>query len=81
MRIASAPAALELYAEVFEANHALDKLEGFASFYGADFYGLPRNTQKITLVKKPQSIPIELPLGDATIVPLRAGETIAWSLK
>ncbi len=73
--------ALGLYAEAFESVGKLDKLEGFASFYGPDFYGLPRNTQKITLVKKPQSIPIELPLGDATIVPLRAGETIAWSLK
>ena len=72
--------ALGLYAEAFEGVGKLDKLEGFASFFGPDFYSLPRNTQKITLVKQSQSIPTELPLGDATIVPLRAGETIAWNL-
>jgi len=72
--------ALGLYAEAFESVGKLDQLEGFASFFGADFYALPRNSKKITLVKQAQSIPIELPLGDATIVPLRAGETIAWSL-
>ena len=72
--------ALGLYAEAFESVGKLDKLEGFASFYGPDFYLLPRNTKKITLVKQAQSIPAELPLGDATIVPLRAGETIAWTL-
>ena len=72
--------ALGLYAEAFESVDKLDKLEGFASFYGPDFYSLPRNTKSITLVKQAQSIPAELPLGDATIVPLRAGETIAWTL-
>lgn len=72
--------ALGLYAEAFESVGKLDKLEGFASFFGPDFYSLPRNTRKITLVKQAQNIPAELPLGDATIVPLRAGETIAWSL-
>ncbi|QWE02358.1 dihydroorotase [Polynucleobacter sp. JS-JIR-II-b4] len=72
--------ALGLYAEAFESVGKLDKLEGFASFFGPDFYSLPRNSKKITLVKQAQSIPAELPLGDATIVPLRAGETIAWSL-
>jgi dihydroorotase len=72
--------ALGLYAEAFESVAKLDQLEGFASFFGPDFYSLPRNTQKITLVKQAQSIPKELPLGDATIVPLRAGETIAWTL-
>jgi dihydroorotase len=72
--------ALGLYAEAFESVAKLDKLEGFASFFGPDFYSLPRNTQKITLVKQAQSIPKELPLGDDTIVPLRAGETIAWTL-
>jgi dihydroorotase len=72
--------ALGLYAEAFESVGKLDALEGFASFFGPDFYSLPRNSQKITLVKTAQSIPNELPLGDATIVPLRAGETIAWSL-
>jgi dihydroorotase len=72
--------ALGLYAEVFESVGKLEKLEGFASFYGPDFYSLQRNTKKITLVKQAQSIPAELPLGDDTIVPLRAGETIAWAL-
>jgi dihydroorotase len=72
--------ALGLYAEAFESIGKLDKLEGFASFFGPDFYLLPRNTQKVTLVKQPQNIPAALPLGDDTIVPLRAGETIAWTL-
>lgn len=72
--------ALGLYAEAFESVGKLDKLEGFASFFGPDFYLLPRNTQKVTLVKQTQNIPAELPLGDETIVPLRAGETIAWTL-
>jgi len=72
--------ALGLYSEAFESVNQLEKLEGFASFFGPDFYSLPRNSKKITLKKQAQSIPQELPLGDATIVPLRAGETIAWSL-
>jgi dihydroorotase len=72
--------ALGLYAEAFESVGKLDKLEGFASLFGPDFYALPRNTKKITLLKQAQNIPAELPLCDATIVPLRAGETIAWSL-
>jgi dihydroorotase len=72
--------ALGLYAEAFESVGKLERLEGFASFFGPDFYSLPRNRQKITLVKRAQRIPQELPLGDATIVPLRAGESIAWSL-
>jgi len=72
--------ALGLYAEAFESVAALDKLEGFASLFGPHFYSLPPNTKIISLVKQAQSIPAELPLGDETIVPLRAGETIAWSL-
>ena len=72
--------ALGLYAEAFESVGKLDRLEGFASFFGPDFYSLPRNNKIITLVKQTQNIPAELPLGDTTIVPLRAGETIAWSL-
>ena len=72
--------ALGLYAEAFESVGKLDKLEGFASLFGPDFYALPRNTKKISLSKQSQTIPAELPLGGATIVPLRAGETIAWSL-
>jgi dihydroorotase len=72
--------ALGLYAEAFESVASLDKLEGFASLFGPDFYSLPRNSKKITLAKQVQKIPAELPLGNDTIVPLRAGETIAWSL-
>jgi len=72
--------ALGLYAEAFESVGKLDQLEGFASFFGPDFYSLPRNSKKITLVKQAQNIPSELPLGNDTIIPLRAGETIAWSL-
>ena len=72
--------ALGLYAEAFESVGKLDKLEGFASFFGPDFYHLPRNSKKITIAKQAQKIPAELPLGNDTIVPLRAGETIAWAL-
>ena len=72
--------ALGLYAEAFESVGQLDRLEAFASFYGADFYGLPRNTEIICLQKQAQQVPTELPLGDTTIVPLRAGGTISWSL-
>ncbi|MBZ0144458.1 MAG: dihydroorotase [Rhodocyclaceae bacterium] len=73
--------ALELYAEVFEAAGALDKLEAFASFHGAGFYGLPRNTEKITLEKASWRVPDSLPFGDDVLVPLRAGETLHWKLK
>ena len=76
----TAHAAIELYAEAFEAAGALDKLEGFASLHGADFYGLPRNTHRITLRREPWEVPSELPFGDATVVPLRAGGRIAWRL-
>ena len=74
----TAPAALELYAEAFESAGALDKLEGFASHYGADFYGLPRNSGTVTLVREPWALPESLPFGDALIKPLRAGETLNW---
>lgn len=73
--------ALELYAEAFEAADALDKLEAFASFHGADFYGLPRNTDKITLEKAAWQVPDSLPFGDDVLVPLRAGETLQWKLR
>ncbi|HSH71981.1 MAG TPA: dihydroorotase [Methylophilaceae bacterium] len=73
-------AGIELYAEVFEQADALDKLEGFASFYGADFYGLPRNTGQINLVKESWNVPDSLPFPDDELVPLRAGLTIAWKL-
>ena len=78
--IYSAHAGIELYAEVFEKAGALAKLEGFASFHGADFYGLPRNTDKLTLVKRPWSPPASYRFGDAELVPFRAGEEIAWSV-
>ena len=77
----TAPAALELYAEAFEAAGALHKLEGFASHFGADFYGLPRNTGTVTLKRESWQMPTELPFGDATIKPLRAGETLNWKLQ
>ena len=76
----TAHAAIELYAEAFEAANALDKLEAFASFYGADFYGLPRNKDKITLEKTSWLVPNALPLGDDSLVPLRAGQQIHWKL-
>ena len=72
--------AMELYAEAFESVNALDKLEGFASFFGADFYRLPRNTDTITLEKSAWQIPEELAYADASLVPLRAGETIQWRM-
>ncbi|MFO7704304.1 MAG: dihydroorotase [Halopseudomonas sp.] len=74
----SAHAALELYAEAFDGLGALDKLEGFASLHGPDFYGLPRNTDTVTLVRETWNVPASMPLGDQTIVPLRAGESIHW---
>lgn len=77
----SAYAAIELYAEIFEDLGALDKLEGFASFYGPDFYNLPRNKDTITLVKKDWVAPSEMPFAEQTIVPLRAGETLRWQLE
>ena len=76
--IYSAHAAIELYAEAFEDAGALDKLEAFASFYGADFYGLPRNAGTITLRRESWDAPARLGLGDETLVPLRAGEPIRW---
>ena len=76
----SAPAALGLYAEVFEQCNALDKLEGFASFYGADFYRLPRNARQITLEKAPEQMPTQIPYMDEHIVPIYAGETVNWRI-
>lgn len=74
----SALHALELYAEAFETMGALDKLEAFASFYGPDFYQLPRNTDTITLTKKSWRIPKELPFPDSPLVPLLAGDFLTW---
>ncbi len=76
----SANAAIELYASAFEQAGALDKLEGFASFHGADFYGLPRNQDKITLEKKAWTVPSSYPFGDDRVVPLAADETLAWQI-
>ncbi|HEY3326793.1 MAG TPA: dihydroorotase [Novimethylophilus sp.] len=76
----TAHAAIELYAEAFGQSGALDKLEAFASFHGADFYGLPRNLDKLKLIKESWSIPAEQGFGDETLVPLRAGASVAWKL-
>ncbi len=72
--------AMELYATAFEEVGALDKLEAFASFYGPDFYGLPRNEGKVTLERREWTLPDELPMGEATVVPLDAGQTLHWKL-
>ena len=76
--IYSAHAAIELYAEAFEDAGALDKLEAFASFYGADFYSLPRHTDTITLKRESWDAPASLKMGEEALVPLRAGEAIRW---
>lgn len=77
----SAWSAIELYAQVFEDLGALDKLEGFASHYGADFYGLPRNEGTIRLVRQPWTVPEEITLPDGSpIVPFHAGQALNWKL-
>jgi dihydroorotase len=78
--IFSAHAAIQLYAEAFDAAGALDQLEGFASNFGADFYGLPRNSGQITLTREPWPVPERYPFGADELVPLRAGESIGWRL-
>lgn len=77
----TAHAAIELYAETFEEAGALDNLEAFASFNGPDFYGLPRNTDTITLEKESWDVPATYPLGEDNVVPIRAGEKISWTVK
>lgn len=77
----TARCAIELYAEAFESMNALDKLEAFASHNGPDFYGIERNSDTITLVKQPWTMPAEVPFGEHQVKPLRAGETIDWQLK
>lgn len=77
----TAHAAMELYCEVFERENALDRLEGFASRYGPDFYGLPRNTATVTMEKQAWEVPASYPFGAEAVVPLRAGERLAWRLK
>ena len=74
----TAHAALELYAEAFESAGALDKLEAFASHFGADFYGLPRNKGSVTLERVEWEVPGEYPFGKTTVVPLRAGQKLGW---
>ncbi|HET7268860.1 MAG TPA: dihydroorotase [Oleiagrimonas sp.] len=78
--IYSAHAAIELYAEVFDAAGAMDKLEGFASFHGPDFYGLPRNRDTISLTRQSWQVPETMDFGGQPGVPLRAGQSIAWQL-
>ncbi|WP_026068425.1 dihydroorotase [Halomonas smyrnensis] len=78
----TAPHALELYATAFEQAGALDRLEGFASHHGPDFYGLPRNAETVTLAREEWTLPESLPYADGrVIVPLPAGETLGWKLR
>jgi dihydroorotase len=76
----TAHAALELYAEAFEQADRLDRLEAFASFHGPDFYRLPRNTDRVVLERTPWTVPDEYPLAGSTCKPMRAGESVAWSV-
>jgi dihydroorotase len=76
----TAPVALELYAEAFEDAGRLDRLEAFASHHGADFYGMARNLGTITLQRRASTVPAEVPLGATSVVPLRAGENLRWTL-
>ena len=69
---------MELYAQAFEQADALDQLEAFASFHGPDFYGLPRNKDRVTLERVTWQVPQELPLAGATVVPLDAGQSLHW---
>jgi dihydroorotase len=78
--IYTAHAAIEFYAEVFEQAGALNKLEAFASFFGPDFYGLPRNARKLTLRKENWTVPESLDMGGQKLIPLRAGETASWKI-
>jgi dihydroorotase len=79
--IYTAHAAIELYAEALETAGALERLEAFASWHGPDFYGLPRNTTRMTLRKAPWRVPDVLEFGADRLVPLRAGESVAWSVE
>ena len=77
----TARTAMELYAEAFDSVHALDKLEAFASFNGADFYGLPRNAEQVTLVKESWKVPGSLPYDGDVLVPLRADQMVHWKFE
>ena len=76
----TAHTAIELYAEAFEQAGALDKLEGFASFFGADFYALPRNSAQVILRKESWQVPVSIGFGEHRLVPLKAGEMLQWKL-
>jgi dihydroorotase len=76
----TAHAAIELYAQAFDAAGALDKLEGFASFHGADFYGLPRNGGTVTLRRESWVVPESYPFGQAQLKPLGGGEEMSWRM-
>jgi dihydroorotase len=76
----TAHAGIELYAEVFDAARALDKLERFASFFGADFYGLPRNRERVTLRRVAWQVPADVAFGADRLVPMRAGAQVQWTL-
>jgi len=78
--IYTAHAAIELYAEAFEDAGALDRLESFASLHVPDFYGLPRNTDTITLKREAWTVPQTLPLGEESLSPLKAGESLRWKV-
>ena len=69
-----------IYAQVFDAADALDRMEAFASFHGPDFYGLPRNTGSVTLERRSWQVPQDYPFGDAVLKPLQGGELLAWKL-
>lgn len=77
----TAPIAMELYAEAFDMTNSLDKLEGFASLFGPDFYQRPRNTETITLIKKDWQMKETIAFGESCVIPLKAGETVNWQLK
>lgn len=79
--IYTAHAGIELYAEIFDAAGALDRLEAFASFHGPDYYGLPRNRERLVLVRRESKVPEQLPFGAHTLVPLRAGGVVRWALQ
>lgn len=76
----TAYSAIEYYAEVFDRAGKLDRLEGFASEFGPDFYGLPRNSDTITLIRQPWALPTSLPMGGEQVIPLAAGEILNWRL-
>jgi dihydroorotase len=76
----SAPIALQIYAQLFEDAGKLDNLEPFCSFHGADFYGLPRNTGAVKLVREPCTVPDFYPYGNSEVVPFLAGQDLRWSL-